>query len=69
VSGGIVGPPCADIATQLLRGKESLLHLHAVQELKLGLDHPKSVISLERLSCLGEERWVNGSEVVVGSQS
>jgi hypothetical protein len=26
-SGGVVQPPCAGITTQLLRGKESLLHL------------------------------------------
>jgi hypothetical protein len=53
-SGGVVGPPCAGITTQLLRDEESFLHLRAVQEPKLGLDHPKPVIGLERLSCLGE---------------
>jgi hypothetical protein len=55
VSGGIVGPPRADVTTQLLRNEESLLHLRAMQEPKLGLDHQKLVISLERLSKLGEE--------------
>jgi hypothetical protein len=40
-----------------------------VQEPKLGLDHPKLVIGLERLSCLGEERRVSGRKVTVGSQS
>jgi hypothetical protein len=54
---------------QLLCGEESLLHLRAVQEPKLGLNHPKSVIGLERLSCLGEERRVSGCEVAVGSRS
>jgi hypothetical protein len=68
-SGGVVSPPCPGVVTQLLHGKESLLHLHAVQEPKLGLNHPKLVIGLERLSCLGEERWVSGREVTVGGQS
>jgi hypothetical protein len=68
-SGGIVGPPRAGVATQLLCGKEGILHLRAVQEPKLGLDHPKSVIGLERLSCLGEERRVSDHQVTVGSQS
>jgi hypothetical protein len=54
---------------QLLYGEEGLLHLHAVQEPKLGLDHLKPVIGFERLSCLGEEWWVCGREVAVGSQS
>jgi hypothetical protein len=62
-SGSVVG-----VATQLLCGEEGLLHLHAVQEPKLGLDHPKPVIGLERLSCLGEERWVSGHKVIVGSR-
>jgi hypothetical protein len=53
-SGNVVGP--AGISTQLLRGEESLLQLCSVQEPKLGLNHPKPVIELERLSCLGEER-------------
>jgi hypothetical protein len=55
-SGGVVGPPRAGVATQLLCGEEGLLHLRAVQEPKLGLDHPEPVIDLERLSCLSEER-------------
>jgi hypothetical protein len=68
VSGGIVGPPRAGIATQLLCGELGLLHLRVVQEPKLELDHPKLVIGLERLSCLGEERWVSSREVTRGSQ-
>jgi hypothetical protein len=68
-SGGVVGLPRAGIATQLLCGEEGLLHLRAVQEPKLGLDHPKPVIGLERLSCLGEERWVSGRKVAIGSRS
>jgi hypothetical protein len=47
-SGSVVGPPCAGVTTQLLRGEEGLLHLYAVQEPKLGLNHPKPVISLKR---------------------
>jgi hypothetical protein len=66
-SGGIVGPPHTGVTTQLLCGEEGLLHLRAVQEPKLGLDHPKPVIGLERLSCLDEERRVSGHEVSVGS--
>jgi hypothetical protein len=65
-SGGVVGPPRASVATQMLRGEESLLHFRAVQKPKLGLNHPKPVIGLERLSCLGQERWVSGREVAVG---
>jgi hypothetical protein len=68
-SGGVVGPPRASIITQLLHSEESLLQLRAVQEPKLGLDHPKLVIGLERLSCLGEKRRVSSHEVAVGSQS
>jgi hypothetical protein len=59
-SAGVVGTPRAGVATQLLCDEEGLLHLRTVQEPKLGLDHPKPVIGLERLSCLGEERRVSG---------
>jgi hypothetical protein len=69
VSGGVVSPPCVGVTTQLLRGEEGLLHLCAVQELKLRLNHPKLVISLKRLFCLGEERRMGGREVVVGGRS
>jgi hypothetical protein len=69
VSGGVVGPPHAGVTTQLLHGKEGLLHLSAVQEPKLGLHHLKQVISLKRLSCLTEEQWVSGREDVVGGRS
>jgi hypothetical protein len=68
-SGGVVGPPHAGITTQLLRDKEGLLHLGATQEPKLGLHHPKPVIGLKRLSCLGEVWWVSGREVDIGGQS
>jgi hypothetical protein len=68
-SGGVVGSPRASVAMQLLCGEDGLLHLRAVQEPKLGLNHPKPVIGLERLSCPGEEWWVSGHEVVVGSRS
>jgi hypothetical protein len=50
---------------QLLRSEEDLLHLCVVQEPKLGLNHPKPVISLESPSCLSEEGWVSGREVAV----
>jgi hypothetical protein len=53
----------------VLCGEEGILHLRAVQEPKLGLDHLKPVIGLERLSCLGEERRMSGHKVAVGSQS
>jgi hypothetical protein len=69
VSGGVVGPPCAGVTPQLLRGEESLLHLGAVQEFELGLHHPKLVVCLKRLSCLGEERRVRSHKVVVGGWS
>jgi hypothetical protein len=36
---------------------------------KRGLDHPKPVIGLERLSCLDEEQRVSGHKVTVGSRS
>jgi hypothetical protein len=64
-SGGIVGPPRTGIATQLLRSEESLLQLCAVLEPKLGLNHPKPMISLGRLSYLSEERRVSGCELTV----
>jgi hypothetical protein len=68
VSGGVVGPPCAGVTPQLLRGEEGLLHLGAAQEPKFGLHHPKPVVGLKRLSCLSEERQVRSREVAVGGQ-
>jgi hypothetical protein len=68
-SGGIIGPPRAGVAPQLLHGEEGLLHLGAAQGPELGLHHPKPVVGLQRLSCLGEERRVRSREVVVGGQS
>jgi hypothetical protein len=53
----------------VLSGEEGLLHLGAVQEAELGLHHPKPVVGLQRLSCLGEERRVCSYKVVVGGQS
>jgi hypothetical protein len=69
MSGGVVGPPRAGVAPQLLHGEEGLLHLGAAQEPKLGLHHPKPVVGLQRLSYLCEERWVHSREVAVGGQS
>jgi hypothetical protein len=43
-SGGVVGPPCNGVTTQLLHGEEGLLHPGVVQEPKLGLRDLKSVI-------------------------
>jgi hypothetical protein len=57
------------VTPQLLRGEEGLLHLGAAQEPKLGLHHPKPVVGLKRLSCLGEERRMHSREVAVGGQS
>jgi hypothetical protein len=67
-SGRVLGPPCAGVPTQLLYGEEGLLHFGVAQEPELRLHHPKSVISLERLSCLSEERWVSDREVTVGGR-
>jgi hypothetical protein len=69
VSGCVVGPPHAGVTTQLLRGEEGLLHLGAVQEPELGLHHPKPMVGLQRLSCLGEERWMRSRKVTVGGRS
>jgi hypothetical protein len=69
VSGGVVGPPRVGITPQLLRGEEDLLHLGAAQEPELGLHHPKQVVSLQRLSCLSEERRMRSREVAVGGRS
>jgi hypothetical protein len=69
VSGGVVGPPRTGVTPQLLSGEEGLLYLGAAQEPKLGLHHPKPVIGLKRLSCLGEEWRVRSREVAVGGQS
>jgi hypothetical protein len=66
---GVVDPPRASVTPQLLRGEEGLLHLGAAQESKLGLHHPKLVVGLKRLSCLGEERRMRSHEVAVGGQS
>jgi hypothetical protein len=68
-SGDVVGPPRAGIATQLLRGEESLLQLGAAQEPKHGLHHPKSVVSFEGFSNLGEERSVSSHKFTIGCRS
>jgi hypothetical protein len=68
-SGGVVDPPRAGVTPQLLHAEEGLLHLDAEQEPELGLHHPKLVVGLKRLSCLGEERRVRSHEVAVGGQS
>jgi hypothetical protein len=68
-SGGVVGPSRTGITPQQLRGEEGLLYLGAAQELELRLHHPKLVVSLQRLSCLGEERWVRSRKVVVSGRS
>jgi hypothetical protein len=68
-SGGVVGPPRVSVTPQLLRGEEGLLHFGAAQEPKLGLNHPKPVVGLQRLSCLGEERRMCSREVTVGGRS
>jgi hypothetical protein len=68
-SGSVVGPPCAGITPPLLSGEEGLLYLGAAQEPKLGLHHPKPVVSLKSLSCLGEERRVHSCEVAIGGRS
>jgi hypothetical protein len=64
-SGGVVGPPCTRISSQLLCDEEGLLSLCAVQKTKHGINHVKQVISLQRLSCLSEERRVGGREVPI----
>jgi hypothetical protein len=68
-SGGVVGPSRTGVALQLLRGEEGLLHLGAAQEFELRLHHPKLVVSLKRLSCLGEERRMRSHEITVGGRS
>jgi hypothetical protein len=68
-SGGLASPPRATVTPQLLRGEEGLLHFGAAQEPELGLHHPKPVVSLKRLSCLGEERRVCSRKVAVCGQS
>jgi hypothetical protein len=68
-SGGVVGPPRASIIPQLLCGEEGLLQFGAAQEPELGLHDPKSVVGVNRLSCLGEERRMRSREVTVGGRS
>jgi hypothetical protein len=68
-SGGVVGPSRASVTPQLLHGEEGLPHLGAAQERELGLHHPKLVVGLKRLSCLGEERRVRSRELTVGDRS
>jgi hypothetical protein len=41
----------------------------AVQEPNLGLNYVKSVVGFQRLSCLSEERRVDGHEVPIGGGS
>jgi hypothetical protein len=68
-SGGVVGPPRAGVTPQLLRGEEGFLHFGAAQEPELGLHHPKPVVGLQKLYCLGEERWMRRHEVAIGGRS
>jgi hypothetical protein len=53
----------------MLHDKEGLLYLDVAQEPELGLHHPKPVVSLQRLSYLGEERRLRSHKVTVGGQS
>jgi hypothetical protein len=69
VSGSVVGPPRAGVTPQLLCGEEGLLHLSVAQDPELGLHHLKPVVSLQRLSYLGEERRLRCREVAVGGRS
>jgi hypothetical protein len=48
MSGGEVGPPCPNVAMQLLSGKLSLLVLSVAEEPKLGLDGAKPLIDIGR---------------------
>jgi hypothetical protein len=68
-SGGVVGLPRAGVTPQLLHGEEGFLNLGAAQEPELGLQHPKPVVGLKRLSNLGEERWMHSREVAVSGRS
>jgi hypothetical protein len=68
-SEGVVGPPRASISPQLLYDKEGLLMLRAVQEPKLGLDHPKPMVGLQKLSCLGKDWQMGSREVSIGGRS
>jgi hypothetical protein len=43
--------------------------LRAVQEPKLGLNHLKPVIGLQRLSCLRKERQMSSRKVPIGGWS
>jgi hypothetical protein len=52
-----------------MHGEEGFLHFGAAQEPKLGLHDPKPVVSLKRLSCLGEERRMRNREIAVGGRS
>jgi hypothetical protein len=54
MSGSEVGPPCPSVTEQLLCGEMRLMVLSVAEESKLGLDGAKSIIGLERFSCLGE---------------
>jgi hypothetical protein len=47
-SGGVVGPPHAGVAPQLLHDKEGLLHIGAAQEPEHGLHHLKPVVTPAR---------------------
>jgi hypothetical protein len=49
--------------------EEGLLYLGVAQEPKLGLHHPKLVVGLKRISCLGEEWRVRSHKVAVGGRS
>jgi hypothetical protein len=53
----------------MLHAEEGPLVLRAAQEPKLGLDHPKPMIGLQRLSCFHEERRVSSHKVSRGGQS
>jgi hypothetical protein len=63
-----VVPPSPSRATKLLCGEVSLGFIRAVsrEEGKLGLDDAKPHVGVQRILCLGEQRWLRAQKLLVG---
>lgn len=66
---GDVVPPKTSCASKLLRREQGLVLFGALscEHIKLGPDGVQPCISIKRLICLAEQRWLGGEEVGVAS--
>jgi hypothetical protein len=63
-----VVPPSPSRAAKLLCGEASLGFIRAIsrEEGKLGLNHAKPHVGVQRILCLGEQGWLRAQKLLVG---